>query len=241
MSVFTSSEEQLSSPDDDPNDHEFDTWITELLDAFDHLINDAERKSPTRSVTHYLQHSIPGLSDMMSDITCYSSTLVSENMLLDIGATRTICSENWLRKANWIPLKKIALGPGTKPFSFAGHPVQPLYAALLAARVRDVRGHIFFLKICAHILPPTPIPFLLGLVDQRSLGFDICLRKANATYLTINDKKLDTTSRSSCHHTCGYASHLSTSCHLRIPIGLMQLIALLDNTRICNLRLKPYS
>lgn len=96
-------------------------------------------------------------------------------------------------QANWIPLRKIALGPGTKPFSFAGHHVQPLYAALLVARVQDIQGKSYTLKICTHILPATPIPFPFGLVDQRSLGFDICLLNGNASYLKITDPKFNTT------------------------------------------------
>lgn len=95
---------------------------------------------------------------------------------------------DWPHEANWIPLKNIALGPDTKTFSSAGHPVQPLYAALLAARVHNLRGQPYTLKMCAHILPTTPIPFLYGLVAQRSLGFNLCLRVGNASYLNITDK-----------------------------------------------------
>lgn len=117
MPFFFSSEEQLSSANEDPFDQEFSTCICDLLDAFDNTSTNFTYEQKCReSMTNYMQHSIPALSEMMFDLMCYSGTSANENALLDTGAPRTICCEDWLRKANWTPLKKIALGPNTKPF-----------------------------------------------------------------------------------------------------------------------------
>lgn len=194
MSLFTTSEKQLASANEIPEDDAFFTWVCDLLDDFDdsssHFVDERDL---FRSPIHCMQHSIPELADMMSDFICYSSGLVNEHVLLNTGAPRFPCSKNWLRKSNWSPLKEIALGPGTVPFSFSEHLVQPLYTARFAAHIQDICGQVFYLKICAYILPSNPIPFLFGLVDQRSLGFDICLRNGNASYLKINYNRFDST------------------------------------------------
>lgn len=42
------------------------------------------------------------------------------------------------------------------------------------------------IKLCAYVLPLTPITFLLGLPDQRRPGFDIILCERNSSHLRIS-------------------------------------------------------
>ena len=130
---------------------------------------------------------------MMEYMICSSVKSINEQVLLDTGAPRKLCSEEWLHKSNWHPIKNISLSPGTRTLIFAGHPVHPLYAALFVDQVRDLSGKVYHLKLCEKILPPTPIPFLYGLVYQREMSFDICLRNGNYSYLTKNNKTFETT------------------------------------------------
>lgn len=98
LSFFTTSEEDLTSDDYNQDDDEIYAWIVELLDACDVSLTPYGNlaNGSTHSRTDYLQQSIPELSYMMSDLICYSSTSVNENVLMDTGVPRTICSEEWL-------------------------------------------------------------------------------------------------------------------------------------------------
>ena len=109
--------------------------------------------------------SLPGLKKILETLTLYSSTSPGQNLLLDTGAPRSICSEDWLTTANWAPLQNVDLPPNTPPFRFAGHPVKALYGIKLAAHITDIQGRQHVLKIFVYVLPSTPIPFLFGLTD----------------------------------------------------------------------------
>ena len=50
MTYYTTAEEQLMGIEEDPQDEEFETWICDLLDAFD---NQSPNSNP--SGTNYLQ------------------------------------------------------------------------------------------------------------------------------------------------------------------------------------------
>ena len=111
---------------------------------------------------------------------------ISTFMLIDTGAPKSICSEQWINELKWTPILTKPLPVTTKPFRFAGHPVLPKHIACLIAKVTDINGNTHLLRQVVFILPSTPIPFLLGLQTHRSLGFDLCLRVQNGSHLRVN-------------------------------------------------------
>lgn len=56
----------------------------------------------------------------------------------------------------------------------------------MTASVSDIQGNAHELRLFAFALPDAPILFLLGLRDQRRLGFDICLRTGNDSHLKVS-------------------------------------------------------
>ena len=135
----------------------------------------------------YLKMSISQLANIKSEITdsvCHMEQ-ISKFMLIDTGAPKSICSEDWLEQANWTPVQVIQVPTNTKPFRFAGQPVHPKYIACLLSKVRDINGAEHLFRQVVFILPPLPIPFLTGLQVQRSLGFDLCLREGKGSYIKI--------------------------------------------------------
>ena len=173
--VATFLADTLEGEDFKDDNTEFDTWLCNLLDLYD---------SNTQSEGAYL-NDVVDLSDLLSDVSIHAAFGVNNHLLLDTGAPKTICSEDWLRQSNWIPTTKIPLPESVKPFRFAGQHVKPLYAACLVAEVTDIHGKPYIFRQVAFVLPPTPIPFLIGLQTSRTLAFDIHLREGNNSHLTI--------------------------------------------------------
>lgn len=178
--------------DRDDDDEAMDAWMADLFAVLDNI--EASTGSAPHSVGPsmsdnsygFVPMSLPELKGIMETLTLYSSTSADQHILLDTGAPRSICSVDWLEKANWAPLQTVALPANTPPFRFAGHPIRAMYGVKLAATLTDIQGHKHVLKIFAYVLPSTPIPFLFGLTDQRRLGFDLCLREQHSSHLRIS-------------------------------------------------------
>lgn len=193
LHYFADAEEQLFSQDDTNNDadNDLDAWLAEFFEVYDR--SDSPLSSTANSsltCSHVstgsvVPLSLPQLKDIMDTLTLYSNSTSTQYILLDTGAPRSFCSENWLKQASWAPLQKVDLPLNTPPFRFAGHPVRTLYGVKLAASIFDITGKRHILKIFVYVLPSTPIPFLFGLTDQRRLAFDICLREKHASHLRL--------------------------------------------------------
>lgn len=104
----------------------------------------------------------------------------------DTSASNSICSKDWLEKVSWGPQKKINLASFAPPFRLARHPLCALHSAGLSASTLEITGKTHALKLFAWVLPPKPIPFYIGFSDQRSLGFDTCLRDRSPSDLRVS-------------------------------------------------------
>lgn len=101
------------------------------------------------------------LQGNFTEMMVFSTNAPDQHLLLDTVAPSSICSEHWLHRAQWNPLKKFQLSPNTPPFRFAGRPICALYGVQLAATITDIKGRPRTLKLFAYVLPSTPISFLL--------------------------------------------------------------------------------
>lgn len=119
-------------------------------------------------------------------MTTFSIASADRHDFLDTRASPSICSNEWLEKANWAPLKKIELATNMPPLRLSRHAVCALYGSRLEAKITDLKGEDHILKILADVLSSTAIPFLLGLTDQRRLGFDTCLREDHSRHLPVS-------------------------------------------------------
>ena len=188
--------------DEGNNDYqEFEDWmclVLEQLDLYDHPFAEIVPETSTvdthmstldtsRHSAYFLNLSIPELQRLQNEIahTITSMKNISTFMLVDTGAPKSICSEDWLSKANWQPIIIQKLPQKSKPFRFAGHPVAPKYIACLLCKLKDINGNFHLFRQSVYVLPSLPIPFLLGLQVQRSLGFDICLRVEKGSHIKI--------------------------------------------------------
>ena len=137
----------------------------------------------------YLNFSLEQLLQMQESLANAVSSMqhISRYMLIDTGAPKSICSESWLSDIKWNPVKVRSLPATIKPFRFASHPIAPNYLACLVAKISDINGNHHYLRQVVFVLPSVPIPFLLGLQTQRSLGFDLCLRQQNGSHVCVSN------------------------------------------------------
>lgn len=112
-----------------------DTWVCALLGLYnDHLqSNDA----------HVVDMNIPALSKAIDDLATYATFSMYNNLLLDNDESKSVCSEDWLHKANWNPITKITLPDTTRPLRFSGQKVKTLYIACLFCEVPDIHGKLY--------------------------------------------------------------------------------------------------
>ena len=162
---------------------EFNHWICEMLDVYD--------SSNLTHDSYIIKHSILDLTTAMKELNTFATFAVYEHLLLDTGAPKSLCSIDWLKSVGWAPIQTIQLPSSFHPFRFAGQRVKALYAACLACTMTDMTGKQHVLHQVAFILPPTPIPFLVGLQTARQLAFDIKLREANKSHLRISNFQSD--------------------------------------------------
>ena len=153
---------------------EFQAWICEVLD-----LTEASTES------YFIKESIIDLNQACRELNTYSVFAVLEHLLLDTGAPKTICSIDWLHQANWKSVQDITLPNDIRPFRFAGQPVRPLHASCLVCEITSISGKVYIFRQVVFVLPPTPIPFLVGLQTARKLAFNINLRENDASHLTI--------------------------------------------------------
>lgn len=126
------------------------------------------------------------LQGNFKEMMVFSTNAPDQHLLLDTVAPSSICSEHWLHRAQLNPLKKFQLSTNTPPFRFAGRPICALYGVQLAATITDIKGRPRTLKLFSYVLPSTPISFLVRIVDQRRLCFDICLSEGHSSRLKIS-------------------------------------------------------
>lgn len=197
LTYFAKAAEQILHTDDTiyEADEDLDTWIAQLLDVRNEFPGNGN--TALVQASHSLQCTqekssdlipmyLPALKDITESLTLYSTTSPETHILLETCAPRSICSEEWLTKSRRIPLKKIDLPSNMSPFRFAGHPIYALYGVQLAASIADIQGQTHSRKLFVYVLPPTPSSFLLGLTDQRRLGFDISLTENHSSYLRVS-------------------------------------------------------
>lgn len=157
--------------DDIATDPDFDAWICDFLDVLDtantppayfpatfHSFQDSF--AIKASLPDY-EKSIQNLSNSVNN--CYS---IVQYLRLDPGDPKKLCSETWLKQANWQPVKKIPLPDDINPFHFAGHPIRAIYAVCLVSDITDIHGQTHILHPVVFVLSDTPIPILLGLKMQ---------------------------------------------------------------------------
>lgn len=115
----------------DEADETLDVWIADMLSRLDKsdLSSPALPLSSTIDYTLYgsIPLSIPDLKDNVDTLTLFSTASADQHLPLDTGAPRSICSDEWLQKANWTPLKMFKLPTSKLPFRFPGHSVSALY------------------------------------------------------------------------------------------------------------------
>lgn len=134
----------------------------------------------------FIPISLPKLQGILKGVI-FSLPMPPTNISFSIQMLpSSICSEYWFNRSHYNPLNKINISPTTPPFRFAGHTISPLYGVRLAATIIYINGHPHTLKLFAYFLQSTPIPFLLGLVDQHRLSFEICLREGHSSHLKIS-------------------------------------------------------
>lgn len=121
--------------------------------------------------------------DIKDTLIMSFNSFPNQHLLIDPGAPRLICSEEWQKTSPLIPLKTIETAIHTPMFHFARHSVCALYAVKIAAKTNDIQGLLRVLKLFVYVHPLTSIPFLLSLTDKSLLGFDVCLREKNFGHL----------------------------------------------------------
>lgn len=90
-------------------------------------------------------------------LSTYAKFAVYNRLLLDTGAPKSICSEEWLHHASWSPVTKIPFPSSNRPLRFAGKQVKPLYVACIFCEVHEIHGKPFVFGQVAFVLPPTQI------------------------------------------------------------------------------------
>lgn len=114
-----------------------------------------ETKTPCKTTDGFVPLSLPELKEIMESVILYSRSSHNDHILLDTGAPRSICSEDWLQNANLVLLKRIILPANTPPFRFAGHPICTLYGVLIAASITKILGRQHTQDISVCYLPDT--------------------------------------------------------------------------------------
>ncbi|MEM1282625.1 MAG: hypothetical protein AAGG81_03645 [Chlamydiota bacterium] len=163
--------------EDDLEYPDFDDWICEILDIAD--------ESSQHQQPHYFKFSITELSQAMYELNTFAVFAVFQHLLLDTGAPKTLCAIDWLERANWKSVLDVALPPNFRPFRFAGNPIKALKLSCLVAEITSMDGKRHIFRQAVFVLPPTPIPFLIGLQIARKLAFNINLRENNGSHLNV--------------------------------------------------------
>lgn len=191
------------------NEHEenleFSNWVNLLLDAINEketgnaydMFDLTQTQQPPyyyadyiafTEDAFYLKYSLEKLIKLRQSITSTVSDTrqISRYMLLDTGASKSICSDTWLFDLKWTPVQNGQLSPSSKPFRSAVHPFPSTLLAGLTERITDSKGNAHFIRQVTFILPSIPIPFLVGLQTQKGLDLDICRSKQNGIYVCVN-------------------------------------------------------
>ena len=147
----------------DEGEAELHQWICNVLEFLDN-------HQPITQDTNFIRMSISSLSNLLTELKVHTVLPVTQHLLLDNGSPKNIASEKWLQQAGWRPIQTIQLPDHVQPFRFAGNSISAKFGVCLIAKVRDIKGNQYFLRMFVFALPDTPIPFLVGLQTQRSCG-----------------------------------------------------------------------
>eukprot|EP00737_Agarophyton_chilense_P005530 gb/GEZJ01008555.1/.p1 GENE.gb/GEZJ01008555.1/~~gb/GEZJ01008555.1/.p1 ORF type:complete len:146 (+),score=3.92 gb/GEZJ01008555.1/:60-497(+) len=133
-----------------------------------------------------MKESLFELSTALKDLAIYHIGNVRSHILIETGAPKSICSQNWVENAEWKPIKQLQLPDHIRSFRFAGTHVHALQAVCPSAEVANIVRKQFALRQTVFLLPPLPVTFLVGLQAQRSHLLDVSLRPGISSHLKIN-------------------------------------------------------
>lgn len=129
-----------SQETDDKNDEEYDTWICDLLDVCDNIIQPQD--------SYVNKYFINYVNDSMKELNKFATFAVFQHILLDTGAPKIFCTNNSLNKTGWKPMKTAPLPTNFNHFRFEGQQANALCIACLACHVTDNSGKdYFFLQV----------------------------------------------------------------------------------------------
>ena len=100
--------------EDDAHD-EFDEWICTVLDFLDNR-HASDSQLAHNQDTNFIKLSVDDLNDLINELAVYVALPVTKHLLLDTGSPKSIASEEWLRQAQWSPVKKVNLPDYIQPF-----------------------------------------------------------------------------------------------------------------------------
>lgn len=86
-------------------------------------------------------------------------------------------------------MKIIELPNNEKPFLFAGTHVYTKYATCATVEITNKYGLRNYIRLVVFVLPPTPIPYLLGVKIARDLSFYLYLIEHDRSHLIIHKLK----------------------------------------------------
>lgn len=108
LTYFADAEAEVLHLDDnhDVEDEEnLDTWLYELFEVIDSSTTPSGHTMGQNSF-EFVPFSIPELQDILYTMKLFSNVSGGQHILLDNGAPRSMCSEEWLARANWVPAKE---------------------------------------------------------------------------------------------------------------------------------------
>lgn len=134
LTYFSFAGEQIIESTDAPNDENvaMDAWLAFYFAVLENAESSLQAlssglgsfsKNPNSNSYAFVPLLLLEMKEITESLALYSSAFKDSQNLLDTITTRYICSEEWLKKTNWVPLKKIELPASTPPFRFARHPV----------------------------------------------------------------------------------------------------------------------
>lgn len=97
----------------------------------------------------------------MHEHNTYCAFAIRHHVLMDTGASNSLCSVDWHQQTSWKPTKQNPLPPDLKPFRFAGYHLRPMYAACLICEVTLLENMKYLFRQVVFVLAPTPVPFLV--------------------------------------------------------------------------------
>lgn len=116
---------------------------------------------------------------------------VASHLFLDTstGVPNSICSFDRHYKSQWHLAATFPVPINSKSFGSAEQKVYALSVVNLGSKLRHHGGISHFLRQVLIVLPPVPIPFLVGLETGCSLELDVKLKERNGSHLIVSKWK----------------------------------------------------